>query len=85
MQNKSSSLRNRRRTISREFLVRLKLNPVPAYRLAQAAGVNPNTLSKLLHGCIPLRPEDERIAKIAEVLGMSPKDAFEEAEETVRQ
>ncbi len=36
--------------ISRRFLVELKLHPEPAYRIAQQAGVNPSTLSKLIHG-----------------------------------
>jgi hypothetical protein len=63
--------------ISREFKVRLKLNEQPAYKIAYQAGVNPTTLSKLVNGIEPLKPNDERIGRIATVLGMDPMEAFE--------
>ena len=42
--------------LSQTFLIRLKLNDQPAYRIAQQAGVNPNTLSRLINGIEPIKP-----------------------------
>ena len=63
--------------ISRDFIVRLKLDPQPAYRIAQKAGVNPTTLSKLVNGIEAVRPNDARILRVSEVLGLSAEEAFE--------
>ncbi len=62
--------------VSREFFIALKLADQPAYRICQAAGVNPTTLSKLIHGCTPLKSDDPRILAVAKQLGISPKEAF---------
>lgn len=64
--------------VSREFLIRLKLNEEPAYRIAQKAGVAPSTLSRLIRGIRPLKPRDDRIIRVARVLGLRPKEAFAE-------
>ncbi|MDA2927779.1 helix-turn-helix domain-containing protein [Acidobacteria bacterium AH-259-G07] len=68
--------------VSQEFLIRLKLNALPAYKIAQQAGVQPNTLSKLINGIEPVKPDDPRILKVAKVLGLSKQEVFEEATET---
>ena len=62
--------------VSRDFLIGLKLNDRPAYQIAQEAGVNPNTLSKLINGIEPIHLDDERILKVARVLGIAAVDAF---------
>jgi len=62
--------------ISREFLIRLKLNDRNAYQISQEAGVNPVVLSRLIHGIEPVRPNDDRIIRVARVLGLSPEEAF---------
>ena len=49
--------------LSRQFLATLKLHELPAYRIAQLAGIDPNTLSKLINGIQPLKPNDERIGE----------------------
>ena len=64
--------------LSREFLIRLKLNPEPAYRIAQRAGINPTTLSRLINRIEPVRPSDQRILRVAKVLGLAPEDAFDD-------
>ena len=66
--------------ISREFLIELKLHRLPAYRIAQQAGVNPTTLSRLINGIDLVRQGDERIIRVAEVLGLNAEEAFEAAE-----
>ena len=53
--------------ISKTFIIRLKLHSEPAYRIAQQAGVNPTTLSKLINGAEPLRPTDDRILRVGKV------------------
>ncbi len=63
--------------ISREFKARLKLADQPAYKIANQAGVNPTTLSKLVNGIEPVKPQDERIGRVAAVLGMAASEAFE--------
>lgn len=64
--------------LSRQFLIRLKFHALPAYKIAQKAGVNPNTLSRLINGIDPVKPQDERIISVGQVLGLSPSECFEE-------
>lgn len=62
--------------ISKEFLIRLKVGTQPAYRIAQRAGVNPGTLSKLICGIQTPKPNDERIIRVGALLGLQPEDCF---------
>ncbi len=62
--------------VSEQFLIRLKLHESPAYKIAQAAGVNPNTLSRLINGIDPVKPGDQRIVAVGRVLGVSPAQCF---------
>ena len=62
--------------ISRRFLVELKLHPEPAYRIAQQAGINPTTLSKLINGAEPIHQEDDRILRVGRVLGLESHEVF---------
>ena len=66
--------------ISQTFIIRLKLHSDPAYRIAQMAGVNPTTLSKLIHGAEPIRQADERILRVGRILGLAPEEVFESME-----
>ena len=63
--------------LSEEFLIRLKLHELPAYKIAQQAGVNPNTLSRLINGIDPLKPQDDRIISVGKIIGLSPSECFE--------
>lgn len=63
-------------SISRTFLIELKMNSQPQYRIAQAAGIHPNMLSKLIHGAVPVRPDDERLVRVGQVLGLSKEEVF---------
>jgi hypothetical protein len=63
--------------ISREFKARLKLADQPAYKIANRAGVNPTTLSKLVNGIEPVKMNDERIERVAAILGMKAAEAFD--------
>ena len=66
------------KSVSTAFLARLKLHKLPAYRIAQMAGVDPAMLSKLIHGITPVKIADERIIRVARVLGLRPEEAFTE-------
>jgi len=68
-------------TLSRQFLIRLKLHDLPAYKIAQRAGVNANTLSRLINGIDPVKPQDERIISLGQVIGLSPSECFEKESE----
>ena len=48
------------------------------YRIAQRADVPPPTLSALVNGIAPLRPNDERIIRVGKILGLKPEECFEE-------
>ncbi|MCH8056223.1 MAG: helix-turn-helix transcriptional regulator, partial [Deltaproteobacteria bacterium] len=65
--------------VSRRFVEAVKLAPKRAYRIAQEAGLHPTTLSKIMNGIEPTRPNDSRILAVAGVLGLDPKECFEEA------
>jgi len=71
-------------TLSRQFLIRLKLHELPAYKLAQRAGVNANTLSRLINGIDPVRPQDERIISVGQAIGLSPSECFEKESEDLQ-
>ena len=73
-------------SLSRQFLIRLKLHASPAYKIAQRAGVNANTLSRLINGIDPVKPQDERIISVGQVIGLTPSECFEkEGEEMTRE
>ncbi len=64
-------------TLSTQFLIRLKLQESPAYKIDQRAGVNANTLSRLINGIDPVKPQDEGITLVGQVIGLSPSECFE--------
>jgi hypothetical protein len=47
------------------------------YRLAIDNGLTPSMFSAMLHGARRVTPNDERIIKIGEQLGLQPEDCFE--------
>src|SRR5687767_940906 len=62
--------------ISRRLYAAVKLDSRPAYRIAEAAGLHASTLSKLIRGTAPLRPQDPRVLAVARVVGVTPQRAF---------
>jgi len=64
--------------VSDKFKARVKLNDKPGYRIAQAADLDPSVLSKLLHGITRIKPNDPRVIKVGEVLGLSAQECFDE-------
>jgi len=65
-------------TVSQKFKIAVKLGSQPAYRYAQAAGIDPTVLSKLIRGYWQIEENDPRVIAVGKVLGLSPRDCFEE-------
>jgi len=63
--------------ISNKLFIALKTSSIPNYKIAQAAGVHPNWISKVLHKAVKIRQGDPRLLKIGELLGLKPEDIFE--------
>jgi hypothetical protein len=65
--------------VSEQFIIAVKLSGDPAYRIAQKAGLDPTMLSKLIHGIIKVKPGDQRVLAVGQVLGIPPGECFKEA------
>lgn len=63
--------------ISQTMRAAIKLGETPAYKIAQQAGLNPTTLSKLMCGITPVKDNDPRIIAVGKILGIPAKDCFE--------
>jgi len=70
-------------SISSKFRARVKLSDVPAYRIAQLAGIDPSTLSKLICGIATIKPNDPRVVRVGKVLGIPREECFITVEEEV--
>ena len=62
---------------SEKLMAKIKLSDIPAYKIAQQAGLNPCTLSQLMRGIIPLKPNDERVIAVGRVLGIPESECFD--------
>ena len=63
--------------ISELFVVLVKLDDRPAWRICQEAGVCATALSKILHGAISVRRGDRRVIAVGSLLGLKPSQCFE--------
>ena len=64
--------------VSEKLRAAIKLNHVPAYKVAHKAGIDPSTLSKLICGIVKVKPGDHRVIKVGKILGISAEDCFQE-------
>jgi hypothetical protein len=67
----------------RHALFRARENGVRQYRLARQLRIHPSLLSHLVNGSVPVRENDPRVLKLAEVLGVPADQAFERLPEHV--
>jgi len=67
--------------ISQKLKAAIKLSPVPAYKIAQEAGLDPSTLSKMICGIIRIKPGDKRIVRVGQILGVQSDECFEKESE----
>ena len=65
-------------SVSNKLRVRVKMNNIPAYRIAQLAGMDPSTLSKIICGISRIKPNDPRVLKVGEILGLTANECFRE-------
>lgn len=65
--------------VSQKFVAAIKLNSIPAYKIAWSVGVNPTMLSKLMNGIEKPKPNDSRIIAVGEALGLSADECLQEA------
>ena len=66
--------------VSKEFIAKLKVHELPAYRIAQQAELDPVVLSQLINGIIRTKPNDKGILAVGKVLGVAPSECFEVTE-----
>lgn len=62
--------------ISKRLIEAVKLAPMRSYRIAQQANLHPSTLSKIINGIESVKPGDDRVVRVAEVLGIPLSDCF---------
>ncbi len=63
--------------VSRAFIIGVKLADIPAWKIAQEAGLNPSVLSKIMSGALVVRPGDKRVLRVANILGLNAEECFE--------
>jgi len=64
--------------VSEKLRAAIKLNQVPAYKVAHKAGLDPSTLSKLICGIAKVKYGDPRVIKVGKILGIPAEDCFQE-------
>jgi hypothetical protein len=62
--------------ISEKLIAAIKLSPMPAYKIAWSAGINPTMLSKLVNGIERPKPNDRRIISVGKILGLRADECF---------
>ncbi len=63
--------------ISKRLIMEIKLSPIPAYKIAQKAGLDPSTLSKMVCGITRTKADDKRVVRVGHVLGIKADECFE--------
>jgi hypothetical protein len=56
----------------------VKLDERRDYKIAHEADLHPSTLSRIINGIERIRPNDPRVIRIGEVLGIPPKACFQD-------
>jgi hypothetical protein len=64
--------------VSQKLIAAIRLNSMPAYKIAWSAGVNPTMLSKLINGIERPKQGDKRIINVGRVLGIQENECFQE-------
>jgi hypothetical protein len=64
--------------VSQKLIAAIRLNSMPAYKIAWSAGVNPTMLSKLINGIERPKQGDKRIINVGRVLGIPENECFQE-------
>lgn len=62
----------------RQAVCEVRGRGIKQHQLARAAGVNVSVFSQIVCDHLPPSPDDDRVLRIAEVVGLDPADAFED-------
>ncbi len=65
--------------LSEKFKIAIKMSETPAWKIAYAAGVHPNVLSKSCQGQCRIKPGDDRVIRVGgEIVGLSAEQCFQD-------
>ncbi len=64
--------------ISQKLKIAIKLGDQPAYKIAQQAGLDSCTLSKLMCGIVKVKEQDLRVIAVGRVMGIPAEECFQE-------
>ncbi len=70
--------------VSRKLTDAVRCSSERQYRIAHKANLHPSTLSQLLNGIYPVKPNDPRVLAVGVVLGLSEEECFEAEPATPR-
>lgn len=68
--------------LNHKFISAIRKSPKRQYELARAVGLHFTTLSHIIIGAIDPKPNDERVLKIADLIGFPREKVFEINPET---
>jgi hypothetical protein len=63
--------------VSRALIETIKLSNLRSYQIAQSADLHPSTLSRIICGIERVKPGDQRVVRLAKVLGLREEDCFD--------
>lgn len=63
--------------ISKKLVQAIKNHRESALRIAVNNDINPSSLSRIINCIETVKPNDERILRLARYLGLNPEDCFE--------
>lgn len=67
--------------VSRKSIIAVKMSKTPAWKIAYAAGIHPNVLSKIISGAVRIQPGDARVIRVGEILSLSADQCFDDDDE----
>jgi hypothetical protein len=63
--------------VSRVLKEAVRLSNLRSYQIAHSADLHPSTLSRIICGIERVKPGDQRVVRLAKVLGLREEDCFE--------
>jgi len=62
---------------SKALFIAVKCHKLKQRELAYRADLSQSTLSQMIRGYLPIKPNDPRVRRLARVVGLPVRDAFE--------
>lgn len=63
--------------VTKDFIISIKLHPLPQWKIARLANLDPSTLSKIIIGCIDVTKDDPRLQRVCKVIGFPVENAID--------